>query len=104
MRWCLGTNGLNPNIDNTDQISVTFGTNHEVSIRFVLGLRTVLGGALYNNYKGGRLFTYNKMRYNQIDTSYVSYPSVPFMAEFKEAADSGVLELPFQFKFITTIG
>jgi hypothetical protein len=100
MKFLIGENGKNPNIDQTYQISVTFGPNSEVTIRFVLGLRTIVGGAMYN--QNG--FTYNSTLYNQLDSTYVAYPNLPNMSTFAEAIASGVLELPFQFTYDVVIG
>jgi hypothetical protein len=100
MKFLIGENGKNPNIDQTYQISITFGPNSEVTIRFVLGLRTIVGGAMYN--QNG--FTYNSTLYNQLDSTYVAYPNLPNMSTFAEAIASGVLELPFQFTYDVVIG
>jgi hypothetical protein len=99
-KFLYGENGTQPNIDQTYQISVTFGPNYEVTIRFVLGIRTITNAAMYDY----NTFTYNSLMYNQIDTSYVALPELPFMQQFQDAVRSGVLELPFQFKFDVVIG
>jgi hypothetical protein len=41
---------------------------------------------------------------NDLETTYVPYPPLPYMSVFKEALDSGVLEVPYQFNFTCTIG
>jgi hypothetical protein len=100
MKFLIGDNGKNINIDQTYQISVTFGPNSEVTIRFVLGLRTITNGSMYDQDK----FTYNSTMYNQLDSIYVAYPNLPNMSTFAEAIASGVLELPFQFTYDVVIG
>jgi hypothetical protein len=100
MKFLIGDSGKNINIDQTYQISVTFGPNSEVTIRFILGLRTITGGAMYNQNR----FTYNSTLYNQLDSTYVAYPNLPNMTTFAEAIASGVLELPFQFTYDVVIG
>lgn len=100
MKFLFGENGKNINIDQTYQISVTFGPNSEVTIRFVLGLRTITSGAMYSQNN----FTYNSTLYNQLDSTYEAYPNLPNMTTFAEAIASGVLELPFQFTYDVVIG
>jgi hypothetical protein len=99
-KFLYGENGTQPNIDQTYQISVTFGPNYEVTIRFVLGIRTVTGGTLYN----ANNFKYNTMQYNELDSTYESLPRLPNMLEFSQCVASGVLELPFQFTWKVVIG
>lgn len=93
MRFLIGVNGTSPNIDQTYQISITFGAHCDVTIRIILVDRTITDGALYNDNK----FQYNVMQYNEVDTTAVNLPALPNMQEFSEAIRSGVLELPFQF-------
>lgn len=100
MKFLFGQNGKNINIDQHYQISITFGPNSEVTIRFVLGKRTIIGGALYN--ENG--FVYNQVMYNELDSTYEAYPNLPNMDTFAEAIASGVLELPFQFTYDVVIG
>ena len=99
-KFLYGTNGTQPNIDQTYQISVAFGPNYEVTIRFVLGIRTIIGGSLYN----ANDFQYNTMMYGELDSTYQNLPRLPNMLEFSQCVNSGVLELPFQFKWNVVIG
>jgi hypothetical protein len=134
-RFLYGTNGWSPDyasdpttgatpisgqadsddafIADTEQISITFGTNREVTIRFVLGKRTVTGGAMLNafgcNGFGPPSFpTVNKnfapIPLNDIESTYVKYLPLPYMSIFQEALQSGVLEMPYQFQFNVVIG
>ncbi len=100
MRFLLGANGSAPNIDNTYPVSVTFGSGNLVSIRLSAGSRQVLGGAIYNRFalnSPGAVF-------NGLLTRFVSPASpLPDEAVLKEALDSGVLQLPFQYQFEITI-
>jgi|HubBroStandDraft_3_1064219.scaffolds.fasta_scaffold00003_10 hypothetical protein len=100
MKFLIGDSGKNINIDQTYQISVTFGPNSNVTIRFVLGIRTITGSSMYN--QNG--FTYNSTLYNQLDSTYTALPNLPNMTTFAEAIASGVLELPFQFTYDVVIG
>ena len=100
MRFLFGINGTQPNIDNTYQISITFGPNYECTIRFVTGSRNVSGGAIYNQ----NIFTYNSMQYNALVSTHVNLTPLPYTDMFQEAVQSGILELPFQFNYTVLIG
>jgi hypothetical protein len=100
MRFLIGKDGKHPNIDQHYQISITFGPNCGATIRFITGQRNITGGSLYN-VNG---FTYNSVMYNELDTNYVPLQSLPNMTDFQEAVSSGVLELPFQFKWDVVVG
>lgn len=97
MRFLIGTNGTSPNIDDTDQISVTFGPNSEVSIRLLSSISKFSYGALFNT------FSLNSRRFNQFNTIVTQLTPLPNVAVFKEAVNSGALELPFQFSYTVTI-
>jgi hypothetical protein len=100
-------------IADTEQISISFGTNREVTIRIILGIRTVTGGALLNTF-GPNGFgppsypTVNKnfvpIPLNDVESTYQPLPALPYMYIFQEAVNSGVLELPYQFQFKVVIG
>jgi hypothetical protein len=92
-RFLQCANGTSLNVDQTYQISVTFGVGNQVTIRLISGIRTVLGGALYNRFK------FNTMRFNGINTSFMPLAPITFAATFQEAVQSGALELPFQFTY-----
>jgi hypothetical protein len=96
MRFLIGTNGMSPNIDETYQVSISFGANCDVTIRLVLVQREIVSpSAIYND----NAFQYNTMTYNQINTAAMTYPELPDMTIFADAIRSGVLELPFQFRW-----
>lgn len=109
MRFLVGENGTSPLIDQTNQISITFGANYSCCIRFVLGDRTVIGGAMPNVLGCNGITTAFDMAHgpaylNDIKSTYVAYSPLPFMSMFQQALSSGVLETPFQFDFGCTIG
>ena len=93
MRFLTGANGTNPNIDNTYQVSVTFGVGGGVTIRLIAGLRRVIGGSMYNR------FAFNTCAFNSIRTSFTPYAPLANALTFQEAVNSGALELPFQFTY-----
>lgn len=100
MRFLFGVNGTQPNIDNAYQVSITFGPNYECTIRFVTGIRTLTGGALYNQNQ----FTYNNLQYNSSVSTHTDLTPLPYVLMFQEAVQSGILELPFQFNYTIVIG
>jgi hypothetical protein len=127
-RFLYGKDGKSPesvdwwpndnSIADTEQISVTLGVDRNVTIRFVLGKRTVTGGAL-PNYLGCNGFNpafgvvppwtigANNppgITMNDLEGPYVPYPPLPYMQIFKKALDSGVLEVPYQYNFTCHIG
>lgn len=122
-RFIFGENGWSPevvewnnqlySICNTDQISVSMGVNRSVCIRFVLGIRTVTGGAMLNAF-GCNGFgppgipeintNFASIPLNDLETTYERLPSLPYMQIFKEALEAGVLEVPYQFNFNVVIG
>ena len=102
-------------VANTSQISVSLGVDQNVTIRFVLGNRTVTGGALLNafgpnGFEPARSVSppwdigVKGITPNDLETTYTPLPPLPYMSTFKEALDSGVLEVPYQFNFTCTIG
>lgn len=97
MRFLVGVDGTNPNIDNTDQISVTFGVNGQVTIRIIDSQRSVSAGAIYNT------FAFNAQPYNGLSTFVTQYPTLVAAPILQAAVASGALELPFQFSWLVII-
>jgi len=102
-----------PSIADTDQISITVGVDNNVTIRFVLGQRDVIGGAMPNrfgcngfgplaNVFGVQPFV--PIPLNDLETTFKRYPPVPMMSVFQDELKSGVLEVPWQWNFTVTIG
>jgi hypothetical protein len=107
MRFLTGANGSSPQIDQTNQISVSFGINMECTIRFVLIVRSVVGGAVLNRFgpNGTQPRTqWGIVPLNSVFTVAQNLPSLPYMGRFADALISGVLELPFQFTYNVVIG
>lgn len=94
MRFLYGTNGVNFNVDQTYQISVTFGVGNQVNIRIITQIRTFTRTAAFNR------FGFNTTPFNGFQTTSVQLPPVPNAAILASAIQSGVLELPFQFSYV----
>jgi hypothetical protein len=120
-RFCYGVNGTapdavpegapTPSIADTEQISISLGVHKNVTIRFVLGQRKVMGGAIVNKFgcNGFGPLTpdvdeFASIALNDLETSYTPLPPIPFMRVFQEALASGVLETPVPWNFTVTIG
>jgi hypothetical protein len=118
-RFIMGENGValeqkdNWFIADTEQISVSLGVERNVTTRFVLGKRTVTGGAMLNRWGPngfgipfglGAPAKQVDIQLNDVESMYSPYPPLPYMSTFKESLDSGVLETPYQFRFTCTIG
>jgi hypothetical protein len=97
MRFLLGTNGSAPNIDQTYQISVSFGPNHEVTIRFINSMIETLKSAQLNT------FLLNTTTLNSSVNRVTPLTPLPFQQVFQDAVISGALELPFQYNWEVVI-
>lgn len=102
MRFILGTDGVNFNVDTTYRISVTFGSPNVVNINILNGLRVNDGGARPNR------FLLNTTRPNQLRSHFIPLNDPLFdlsiLLALKQGIDSGVLQLPFQFQYNVIIG
>lgn len=83
--------------DQTYQVSVTFGAGNEVNINVSRTRRSFVGGALLGT------FAMNTRQFNEIDTTSTEFPVNPLAPVFKSAMDTGVLEVPFQYKFVVNV-
>ena len=97
MRFLTGANGTWGDTDETYEVSVTFGTGNEVDINFQSSRRRFVGGALLG------AFGMNTTYLNEFDSEAISFPINPLAPIFKTAVDAGVLELPFQYKFVVNV-
>lgn len=95
MRFLIGTNGTAPIIDQTYLVSVTFGTDGEVSIRLLTRKTVITGGSIYNTFAFNENIPLNTI--NKQTT--VIAPEFALARVLKDAIEQGVLETPFQFKF-----
>lgn len=91
MRFLIGVNGTAPNIDQTNQISITFGPNYEVAIRFIDFNSMFVEGALLGTFLLGTTFLAETV------ISVVPITPLPYRQYFLEAVQNSAIELPFQF-------
>jgi hypothetical protein len=98
MRFLLGANGKNFNVDQTYRVSVTFGVDNAATITLVDHV-TVLGG---NTALIGRA-GFNRVQFNQLDVVTMSLDPFPLAPVFQAAVNAGVLELPFQYSWTVNI-
>jgi len=100
VRFLIGADGAAPNVDSTYNISVTYGPGI-ISIRIAPDTRTILGGALFNRTGFNVMPT---AAYNDLVTKANFVPNpYQYAPQLQEAMNSGVLLLPFQYKFVLTI-
>jgi hypothetical protein len=103
MRFLYGTNGTSPPVDETYQISVSFSepTNapHTAVIRFIDYNTVVTGSCLLNNF----MLNSSDALLNDCDILNSPLTPLPFRNEFKAAADSGSIELPFIYQWVVQI-
>lgn len=85
-------------VDQTYQISVTFGYPNQVNIRLISGNAVLAKGALFNT------FGFNRSAFNAFMVQRFPLVPLPNVAILKAAIDAGVLELPFQFQYVVILG
>lgn len=99
MRFLTGTNGIDPGVSQTYQVSVTFGVGNQVAIRILQGLRTVTGGALPGRFYPNELNTTP----NQLNTTFQNLPTFAVAGQLQAAINAGILTLPFQFTYVVVV-
>lgn len=100
-RWLNGVNGtdigyISGPVNQTYQISVTFGSPNIVYINILSGVSVILSGQLNSKQ-------YNTMRYNGQTFNTQHYSDVTLEVTLREAINSGILELPFGFVYVVGI-
>lgn len=96
-RFLVGANGTAPNVDESYEISVTYGPGI-IAIRINVGTRIVTGGALANR------FGCNKLTPNALFSRFLPGPTqFPLAGMLKEALESGFLQFPFQYQVTVAI-
>jgi hypothetical protein len=98
MRWLLGENGTAPEIEETYQISVTFGLNNVINIRFLSELK-MAGIGPWNTF----VYNDDDITWNEVNVTTTSLTPLPDIELFKLVVESGCLELPFQYTAIVVI-
>lgn len=93
MRFLYGENGSNPIIDQTYRISILFGSDRTITIRFINQIASVTSSAIL----GG--FMLNTRMMGSVNLTHTSLSPLPNQQVFKDAVQSAVLELPFQYKW-----
>src|ERR1019366_1152034 len=94
LRFLYGLNGADFE-GPTYSISVTFGVNEQLNITIISGFRTITQSSICNPIPG---LPYNGWGpYNSVMSTFASAAVPSLSIIFKEAVDTGALELPFQF-------
>lgn len=96
-RWLGGPNGVDPGVNQTYQVSVTFGSPNIVYINILGGIAVVSGGAIFNE------FPFNQKQFDEFDVTTYHYVDTTLAPKLKEAIDSGVVSLPFQYTYVVGI-
>lgn len=99
MRFLIGIAGTAPNIDQTSNISVVYGGGSQIAIRITVNTRSISSGAFPNRFGPNQFVPLNSLR----TVFHPGPPAYPLESVLKEAIDSGVLQLPFQFTFVVLI-
>ncbi|MEX3914899.1 hypothetical protein AB4Y43_01445 [Paraburkholderia sp. BR10872] len=97
LRFLLGTNGTDPGISQTNQISVTFGLNNQVNINIRQNNDSLQSGAMFNR------FGFNRSTFNAYKVSTVGLTPLPSAQILASAIQSGALQLPFQFTYVVNV-
>ena len=91
MRFINGANGAAPNVDQTYQVSITFGVANQVNITLVNKVGKLGKSMVYDTW------TFNSRVFNQAAVTTQALTPLPNAAILQEALQSGALQLPFQF-------
>ncbi|WP_063906688.1 hypothetical protein [Burkholderia ubonensis] len=95
VRFLVGANGIDPGVNQTYQVSVTFGPPNVINIRLLKGVRTVTGGA-YNTKP------FNAVSFNSVTSFFTQLTAFPLAPILQSAIQSGAVQLPFQFQYVVT--
>jgi hypothetical protein len=93
VRFCLGVDGFSPSISTTPNVSVVFsGSLVTITINTNISITTLVS-AQY-----GRI-QYGVTHYGETEVTSVNVITRPSAIMLKNAIDSGILPLPFQFTY-----
>lgn len=93
MQFCIGVDGIWINPPDTHQISVEFGVGNTATITLESEQTTIKRSSALNTG------VFNSYAYNSYQLNITHFPPVPNAALFKQAADEGILELPFMLNW-----
>ena len=96
MRFLNGVNGTDYNIDQTYQVSVTFGTGNQVNIRILSGFTKYINGAIGT-------YAFGTQAFGRANLQIQHLTPIQLAPILKSAIQAGVLELPFQYTYIVTV-
>ena len=94
-RFLAGTNGTDPQLGETYQVSVTFDSEFVVTINILPGVNIQGGGSLLNT------FDFNEVPFDA-PTVYASLIPTDLAPILESAINAGVLQLPFGYTFNVT--
>ena len=97
MRFINGVNGTAPDVDDTSQVSVSFGVGNQIDITLITQIVTRVKKSSYNS------FSFNTVSFNGGTYSVRAVPPLD-STYLVEGIKTGVLELPFQFTYTVTVG
>lgn len=94
VRFCLGVDGSSPAISTTPNVSVVFELGNVVTITINTNISiTALVSAQYGRAQ------YGVTHYGETEVTSVAFITRPSAIMLKNAIDSGILPLPFQFTY-----
>ena len=101
MQWLTGVDGIDPKVDQTYRISVSFGACCQVNITLIIFKSIELSASLWNTsaFNDRRRAIFND---NLIEVTIIG-DQFEFGDQLKEAIDQGFLELPFQYNYVVTV-
>lgn len=108
MQWLTGPDGIDPKVDQTYRISVSFGACCQVNITLIIFKSVWQRGAVPNtitlNDRGAPTRSYGSaiLNHNEIVVTIIG-DQFEFGDQLKEAIDEGFLELPFQYNYVVTV-
>ena len=97
IRFLTGDGGSAPNVDQTYNVSVTFGVGNQVNINISVTVGKLTKSTAYDTW------AFNTRAFDQATVIQVPGNHFPLEPQLKEAIDSGALQLPFQFTYVVTI-
>jgi hypothetical protein len=85
-------------IEQTYQVSVTFGVGDQVNITIYNNSRHIIKPSAIIN-----MFAFNEVAFNELNTVYEPLTKYELAETVQKAIDAGVLPLPFQFTYVINV-